>query len=216
MLINLKMRSSSIFKKKTPPEEVELTEEDEKALKFNWHCKKGITGDIRKLNEEFNVARNLKPLKVMITGPPAAGKSYYASYLNKNYDIPRITIKEIADKALKMAETEDEEGPAADIKAKIDAAKDDAIAKIGEEAEARGEEAPEIDKDTFQIPVPDDILYELVKQRLTENDARNRGYVLDGYPRTHYDAENIFLKEIVKYDEEGQVIEREPEELEEG
>lgn len=161
------------------------------------------------LNEEFNVARDLKPVKIMISGPPAAGKSFYSEKINRNYDIPRVHIKEIADKALKMAQTEEEEGPAFDIKTKIDEAKQAAITKIQEDAEAKGIEPPEIDAETFEIPVPDEILYDLLRQRLQENDCRNRGYILDGYPRSHYDCQNIFLKKLIKYDENGEPIEDE-------
>jgi len=30
------------------------------------------------LNKEFNEYRKLNPVKILITGPPASGKSYYA------------------------------------------------------------------------------------------------------------------------------------------
>lgn len=79
MMINLMMRSSSIFKKRALPEgEEEAAEEDEAKRIFPWHCKKGIIGNARMLNEEFNDARELKPVKIMVTGPPAVGKSFYA------------------------------------------------------------------------------------------------------------------------------------------
>jgi adenylate kinase family enzyme len=42
---------------------------------------------------------------------------------------------------------------------------------------------------------------------LKENDCRNRGYILCGYPRTYEDAQNIFLKRKEKLDENGEVIE---------
>jgi hypothetical protein len=77
MLINLKMRSSSIFKKKAVGEEEEVDEEQEKKLKFPWHCKRGFYANALKMNEEFNEARALQPVKIMITGPPAVGKTFY-------------------------------------------------------------------------------------------------------------------------------------------
>ena len=80
-MINLMMRSSSIYKKKALPEEEEVDEEAEAKLKFGWHCKKGIIGNALMLNEEFNVARDLKPVKIFITGPPAVGKSYYSEQI---------------------------------------------------------------------------------------------------------------------------------------
>lgn len=51
---------------------------------------------------------------------------------------------------------------------------------------------------------------------LKENDCRNRGYVLCGFPRTYKDAQNIFLKRIPKYNEDGELIEEDEPELEEG
>lgn len=78
MLMNLMMRSSSIYKKKQLPEGEEVEDEEDAKLKFPWHCKKGIIANTRTLNEEFNVARSLKPVKIMITGPPAVGKTFYS------------------------------------------------------------------------------------------------------------------------------------------
>jgi len=77
-------------------------------------------------------------------------------------------------------------------------------------AEARGEppegeEWPEIDRATLPIRVPDDILYRLLKEALARNDCRNRGYVLDGFPRTNKDAKYIFLKRKIVYNEDGEI-----------
>jgi adenylate kinase family enzyme len=49
-----------------------------------------------------------------------------------------------------------------------------------------------------------------------ENDCRNRGYILDGFPRNYKDAQNIFLKRVQKFDEEGNPIEDDEPELDEG
>ncbi len=88
-------------------------------------------------------------------------------------------------------------------------------------AEARGEppegeEWPEIDRATLPIRVPDDILYRLLKEALARNDCRNRGYVLDGFPRTNKDAKYIFLKRKIVYNEDGEIEEVDEPELEEG
>lgn len=69
-----------------------------------------------------------------------------------------------------MAQTEEEEGLAFEIKTKIDELKDNAIAKIEEErAEIElpdGEEWPEIVREEIKVRVPDDIIYNLLKMRL--------------------------------------------------
>jgi len=56
-----------------------------------------------------------------------------------------------------------------------------------------------------------------LKERLNENDCRNRGYILDGFPRTFEDCQWIFLKKVIKIDPEtGDPIDEDEPELEEG
>lgn len=69
-----------------------------------------------------------------------------------------------------------------EIKAKIEELKDAKVAEI-EESRPEDAEPEEIDRDKLTVRLPDDILFKILKIRLTENDCRNRGYVLDGYPR---------------------------------
>ena len=64
--------------------------------------------------------------------------------------------------------------------------------------------------------MPDDLLYEVLKLKLAENDCRNRGYILDGYPRVYRGAQSSFLKKVIQYDENGDPVEEEEEELPEG
>lgn len=140
--------------------------------------------------------------------------------MNEYYNIPRVHVKELTDKAFAMARSEEEEGLAADIKGKIEELKDAAVAKI-EEANAEIDwgdgEAPEIDREALTIRIPDDIIYTLLKMRLNENDCRNRGYILDGFPRNYKDAQNIFLVRQKQFDPEtGEEIEADEPELEEG
>lgn len=112
-------------------------------------------------------------------------------------------------------EEQDELGGA--IKAKIEELKDAEVERIGAENEAAGiEDPPEVDRDSLFVRVPDEFLYKLLKNRLNENDCRNRGYILDGFPRTYKDCQNIFLKQVPKYDEDGALVEEEEPELEEG
>jgi len=222
LTINLKMKTSDVFKDGEPPEDAEDPEEAAKALKFPWHCEKGIIENAKQLNVEFNEARNLNPVKIFITGPPASGKSFYAEKLAAYYNLPHVHVKQLTDQAFSMSKTEEEEGLAFEIKTKLEELRDAAVAKIEEErAEIElpdGEEWPEIDRDGLNIRVPDDIVYNLLKLRLNENDCRNRGYILDGFPRTYEDCQHIFLVKTKKINPEtGEEEEEEDEpELEEG
>jgi adenylate kinase len=87
------MKTSDAFKDFEAPEEAELTEAEQEALKFPWHCRKGIIDNTKKLNEEFNLVRNLNPVKIFITGPPASGKTFYGDKISEYYNIPRIHVK---------------------------------------------------------------------------------------------------------------------------
>ena len=94
--------------------------------------------------------------------------------ISKYYNIPRVHVKEITEKCFEMAKTEEEEGLAAEVKAKIDELKDAAVAKIEEERAEMGDEAedaPEIDRDALPIRIPNDLIIRLLKMRLLENDC---------------------------------------------
>lgn len=121
--INLKIKTSDVFKDGEPPEDAEDPEEEAKKLKFAWHCQTGVIGNIRMLNEEFNQNRGLNPVKIFISGPPASGKTYYADLLATHYNIPKINVKQLVDQALTMARIEDDAEAselAQEIKAKVE------------------------------------------------------------------------------------------------
>lgn len=120
-----------------------------------------------------------------------------------------------------MAKIEEEDGVevselANEIKAKVEELRDAMVQQIEENRPETDEEPPEIDRESLAIRLPDDILHKLIKIALSENACRNRGYILDGYPRTYKDACEIFLRKIKKFDEEGNEIEEDEPELEEG
>ena len=119
------MKTSDAFKDGEPPEDAEDPEEAAKKLKFPWHCEKGIIDNIRLLNVEFNDFNCLHPVKIFITGPPASGKTFYTDQLASYYNIPRVHVKELVERAMVMAKVE--EGGSElneEIKAKVEELKD--------------------------------------------------------------------------------------------
>ena len=219
LFINLKMRTSDAFKDGEVPEDAgEEAEELAKKLKFPWHCEKGIGENIRMLNEEFNGYRGLHPVKIFLSGPPASGKTHYAERLSLYYNIPRVHAKEISARIFALAKFEEGQGTedGERIKGKIDEIKQQMVEAI--EA-ARGDvaEPEEIDREKLIVRLPDDLMFEFLRKRLTENDCRNRGYILDGFPRTYNQAREIFLIKKKKFDKEtGEEIIEEEEAPEEG
>jgi adenylate kinase len=70
LMLNLKIKPSSLFV--GTGDEEGAGEPD-----FNWHCKAGLASNIQLVKDEFCKKRGLKPVKILITGPPGSGKSFY-------------------------------------------------------------------------------------------------------------------------------------------
>ena len=156
---------------------------------LDWHCHHGITPTtMKKLNEEFNHFRGLFPLKVFLTGPPCSGKTHFASKLNELYGVPHYKIQDIVTmgKALK-----DEHGDL--VKKRIEELKDQAEADY---EKTRKKKDPDFDRANFNPRLPDDILYMLVRLQLNSVGCMNKGFILEGYPRTENDARNVFMDKV--------------------
>ena len=166
----------------------------------------------------------------MISGPPASGKTFYTDQLAKYYNIPKVNVSMLLDEVWRMHKIDEEAAGDDELinlcRTSVEELRDKEIERMGEEhaamLEKKGGDGPEfdpeaIDRDKLKIRVPNDILYRILKIHLNKNACRNRGYVLDGFPRTFKDAQNCFLYRPKKIDPEtGEEEEVEEEELEEG
>jgi len=226
LTINLRMKASDAFKSvPMTTEELEMEEEEQEVIKkgkkFNWHCRFGMRMKIRMLETEFNSFRGLKPVKIFITGPPASGKTYYADQLAKYYNIPRVAVKELVDEVFRLAaideETAGEDKLTNDCRTKLEELKanmEEAINEKRADMEEPEDGWPEIVITNAEISVPDELLWEVLRLKLGENDCRNRGYILDSFPRRYRGARHAFLMKPPKEGEDEE--EEEEEELEEG
>ena len=229
LTINLKMKASDAFKP-LPINEDELPDFDDPkqeeewraSFEFPWHSRYGIIGNIKNLNVEFNTFRGLNPVKIFVTGPPASGKTFYSDELARYYNIPKVNVKQLLDEVWRMVGIDeealgDEPDPlVVEVRTKVEELREAEVAKI-DEARAELPEPedgwPEVDRESLSIRIPDKLLYKLLRIRLAANACRNRGYILDGYPRTYDDACWSYLNKIPKYDEEtGDLIEDDEEE----
>jgi adenylate kinase len=298
LLLDLKVQPSSLFIVPAEPEQPSIPQEGEEeaepkepeeVIELDWHCKSGMPANISKVKQEFEKARNLKPVKVMISGPPCSGKSFFGKQLGEHYNIPHIHmekllsdllswdqeqednhIKILAEKEKKLKEAKEQmvrEAEERKKQAANEAAKKKADAeKNGEEEEpAEQDEKPEGEqnkdaevkedeeapvaakpKETVTVHVdgesdddfefidikekikafikengkekriPDNLINEAVRWRLNRNDCQNRGYVLDGYPKTIQQAEDVFIitpqrpVKTKKVNEDGEEVDEEP------
>jgi len=96
-------------------------------------------------------------LRIVLLGPPGAGKGTQAQVLSKDLSIPHISTGDMLREALKAA------------------------SPLGLKAKAYMEKG---------ALVPDQIVIALVSERFSKSDAR-KGFILDGFPRTPEQAENL-------------------------
>lgn len=96
-------------------------------------------------------------LRIILLGPPGAGKGTQAAKICERYQIPHISTGDIFRQNIK-------EGTELGLKAN--------------EYMSKGE------------LVPDDLVLEIIEKRLVEDDCNN-GFLLDGFPRTVYQAEQL-------------------------
>lgn len=96
-------------------------------------------------------------MRLILLGPPGAGKGTQATVLSREYKMPHISTGDILREAVKAA------------------------LPLGVKAKAY------MDKGEL---VPDEIVTGIVVERLKKEDAR-RGFILDGFPRTLRQAEDL-------------------------
>ncbi|OXU25248.1 hypothetical protein TSAR_006914 [Trichomalopsis sarcophagae] len=143
----------------------------------------GFSARIKRVVEEYRTARNLRPLRLIILGPPASGKTMIARALARHYRLHYISLKRL------IADT---------IQQLDDKIKD--LNKMKEEITEENEDSEEIQKFLDEIRsglsenngrLDDDVL---TKLKLRSKECQNQGYVIDGYPKTLEQTKLLFGK----------------------
>ncbi len=62
------------------------------ALDIPWTSLSGFVANIQKVTEEFREYRAITAMKVVFMGPPASGKSFYASLMSQEYEVQHILV----------------------------------------------------------------------------------------------------------------------------
>jgi adenylate kinase len=132
-----------------------------------WRFKSGIVDNISKVVDEYRAWRSLQPMRVLFFGPPASGWVMTGEgrlVLSRDF-------------------AEEYQVTFIDPQAVADEYRQDTTLELGqklrEAAEAGG--AP-----------PAELVREAVQRKLQTPACRNQGWVLDGYPATREEAEQLF------------------------
>jgi adenylate kinase len=124
--------------------------------------------------DEYIAAHHLHPLRVFVHGGPCVGKSTLCESLAKEHYIPHLKLETMVEAAL--------------------GGKDDFAVEL-EKALVPNPDKKNKKKDR-RLPLPQ--LIQVVQKQLQQPLCRNKGYVLDGFPRTLEEARALFVCEPPK------------------
>lgn len=69
-------------------------------LAIRWQSKANIVENMRNIIDEFRTYNNLNPVRVLLHGPPASGKTMLAKRLCDHYGFKYMSVKTIIDEKL--------------------------------------------------------------------------------------------------------------------
>ncbi|KAF5900297.1 adenylate kinase 7-like, partial [Clarias magur] len=152
-------------------------------LNVNWVCESGVVTNIDRVAEEYRQSRGLLPIKICLLGPPAVGKSSVAARLCEHYRLHHIGAKEAVEEKIKQLEetlqqSEENHDPEETLQATqkhINTLKDVLSQDQG-------------------LSDDQNVLH-IIREKLHSKPCRNQGFVLDGYPSTHEQANRLFNDE---------------------
>ena len=186
--IDVQMKSSAVTEDE-PKKQNESIEEYEKRI-FKWHCEKGIPENMDLISQEFNLYRGIKPIKIIITGPPSGGKSYIADKIAKQFKITHLTMISICEwaKNLKNMLGEETRQKIKENEEKVAIAEDEY-----EHRKNKKKTDPPFDPSSYR-KFSSEFVGKILKEKLGVGECAGKGYVLDNYPKTYQDCLNVFAK----------------------
>jgi len=159
-----------------------------KASSFPWWCRDGLVANLVKVAAEFCKWRNLRPIKMVMMGPPGSGAERLCSMVADRYlhaDPPHFTFDQIVQDAM----------AAGTVAARKLTRKVNKLSK----------------KPGAKLPLK--MRTKLVHKRLMSNVCRFRGYILEGYPTTYEEAKALFTEKVLEEGEEEEAPEEEEDEV---
>lgn len=159
-------------------------------LEFEWVAENGISEAFERVRSEYVLARNLRPLRIFVHGPPASGKTYYSEKLAKQYYLSHIKIGDIINEALNRNDEWSEkmkkslaDQANAKTKAKKKALQQQQQSISTKAGSSSKKKQQQLLKEYDTPRIPPTLLTKIVKLKLRSPSCRNKGFILDGFPR---------------------------------
>ena len=183
--IDIRMKISNIFEEERKSNENIM---DFKERQFKWHCEFGIPENMDKLRDEFNLYRNLKPIKTIVSGPPCSGKTTLCEFLTDKYKLNNYKMNTFCEWAKNLDTPLGEEAKQHLIEI------EENITKALDEYEHRkNKRKTDPPLDTSQLKkFSSEFMGKILKERLSTGECGTKGYILDNYPKTYEDCVNMF------------------------
>uniref|UniRef100_A0AAV2K4D7 Nucleoside-diphosphate kinase n=1 Tax=Knipowitschia caucasica TaxID=637954 RepID=A0AAV2K4D7_KNICA len=161
----------AIFMKAFEPRELELLKLNLslepsliRNLSLQWVCESGLVENMESIVEEFKETRQLLPVRILLLGPPAVGKTTVAKKLCEFYQLQHIQMQDVIQEKIREEESEDTEE----------------LKQISQDI--RGDAGLSADRKLLQ----------LLQDKLNSRACLNQGFVLDGFPHTYAQAQQLF------------------------
>ncbi|KAK7483562.1 hypothetical protein BaRGS_00025236 [Batillaria attramentaria] len=149
-------------------------------MRIPWVSEAGLVENILKVIKEYKDSRNLQPLRAVILGPPAVGKTPSFSSCVK---FTSFTIKPRRVVLTLKTKTKRTMGQAQEAQEILD--------QINESKEQNGGR------------MEDQFVIRFFRNRLKSMPCQNQGFILDGYPKTLEQAKDLFALDDEEEAEEG-------------
>ena len=191
--IDVRMKLSNIFEEQRKSKENIM---DFKDRQFKWHCEFGIPENMDKLREEFNLYRNLKPIKIIVSGPPSSGKTTLCEFLTSKYKLNNYKLSQFCDWAKNLNNPLGEE-----VKQKLLEIEENITKALDDYEHRKNKRKTDPPLDTSQLrKFSSEFMGKILKERLSTGECGTKGYIIDNYPKTYEDCVNMFCNE--PYDKE--------------
>ncbi|XP_026729312.1 adenylate kinase 7-like isoform X2 [Trichoplusia ni] len=183
---------------------------------LQWVSELTFAENIPVLMKQFKKERGLKPFKIVIYGPPIAGKTTLAKSICEAYGLVYISPETVAQDMLEDLTWRVHHWEVGEIAALgIVSPEEEDLGLADDDDEFGEEDLQEAAKQTLAILqsgrlLNDEEILGYLRQKMLSRDALNRGWVLDGYPTSLIQCAALFEKGEEQDSEAGEETTEEP------